>query len=78
MTPQYKAVRHREANLDEVAFSSEMPLLLQRIYAARSGDTLRRSFALMTFMPLTTTLVVTWIGFAFVYLFLPRESEVQR
>jgi Na+/proline symporter len=40
------------------------PQAIQRIYAARSGAVLRRSLALMTFMPLLTTLVVTWIGFA--------------
>ncbi len=40
------------------------PQAIQRIYAARSGRALRRSFALMTFMPLTTTLVVTLIGLA--------------
>jgi Na+/proline symporter len=40
------------------------PQAIQRIYAARSGAVLRRSFALMTFMPLTTTVVVTLIGLA--------------
>jgi Na+/proline symporter len=40
------------------------PQVIQRIYAARSGRTLQRSFALMTFMPLTTTTVVTLIGIA--------------
>ncbi len=40
------------------------PQAIQRIYAASSGRALRRSFALMTFMPLTTTLVVTLIGLA--------------
>jgi Na+/proline symporter len=40
------------------------PQAIQRIYAARSGRALKRSFALMTFMPLTTTLVVTLIGLA--------------
>ncbi len=40
------------------------PQAIQRIYAARSGRTLRRSLALMSFMPLTTTLVVTCIGLA--------------
>jgi SSS family solute:Na+ symporter/sodium/pantothenate symporter len=40
------------------------PQAIQRVYAARSGRTLRRAFALMTFMPLTTTLVVTLIGLA--------------
>jgi SSS family solute:Na+ symporter/sodium/pantothenate symporter len=40
------------------------PQAIQRVYAARSGATLRRAFALMTFMPLTTTLVVTLIGLA--------------
>jgi Na+/proline symporter len=40
------------------------PQAIQRIYAARSGRALQRSFALMTFMPLATTLVVTLIGIA--------------
>jgi Na+/proline symporter len=40
------------------------PQAIQRIYAARSGPVLRRSLAVMTFMPLLTTLVVTWIGLA--------------
>ena len=40
------------------------PQAIQRVYAARSGAVLRRSLALMTFMPLTTTLVVTLIGLA--------------
>ncbi|MFP8876039.1 MAG: sodium:solute symporter family protein [Myxococcota bacterium] len=40
------------------------PQAIQRIYAARSGVVLRRAFAIMTFMPLTTTLVVTLIGLA--------------
>jgi Na+/proline symporter len=40
------------------------PQALQRIYAARSGRALRNSFALMAFMPLSTTLVVTLIGIA--------------
>ena len=40
------------------------PQAIQRVYAARSGRTLRRAFALMTFMPLSTTLVVTLIGLA--------------
>jgi Na+/proline symporter len=40
------------------------PQALQRIYAARTGNALRRSFALMAFMPLSTTLVVTLIGVA--------------
>ncbi len=40
------------------------PQAIQRVYAARSGQTLRRAFALMTFMPLTTTFVVTLIGLA--------------
>jgi Na+/proline symporter len=40
------------------------PQAIQRIYAAKSGRALKRSFALMTFMPLTTTLVVTLIGLA--------------
>ncbi len=40
------------------------PQAVQRIYAARSGPVLRRSLAVMTFMPLLTTLVVTWIGLA--------------
>ena len=40
------------------------PQAIQRIYAARSARVLRQSLALMTFMPLTTTLVVTLIGLA--------------
>ena len=40
------------------------PQAIQRIYAARSGRVLRQSLALMTFMPLATTLVVTLIGLA--------------
>jgi Na+/proline symporter len=40
------------------------PQAIQRIYAARSGKVLKRSFAIMTFMPLVTTLVVTLIGLA--------------
>ena len=40
------------------------PQAIQRIFAARSGAALRRSFAMMTFMPLTTTLVVTLVGVA--------------
>jgi Na+/proline symporter len=40
------------------------PQAIQRIYAARSGRVLRHSFALMSFMPLATTLVVTLIGLA--------------
>ena len=40
------------------------PQAIQRIYAARSGRTLTRSFAIMTFMPLTTTFVVMLIGLA--------------
>jgi Na+/proline symporter len=40
------------------------PQAIQRIYAARSGTALKRSFAFMAFMPLATTLVVTLIGIA--------------
>lgn len=40
------------------------PQAIQRVYAARDGLTLRRSMALMSFMPLVTTLVVTLIGLA--------------
>jgi len=40
------------------------PQAIQRIFAARSGRVLQRSFALMSFMPFTTTLVVTLIGLA--------------
>jgi Na+/proline symporter len=40
------------------------PQAIQRIYAARSSRVLRQSLALMTFMPLATTLVVTLIGLA--------------
>jgi SSS family solute:Na+ symporter/sodium/pantothenate symporter len=40
------------------------PQAVQRIYAARTGRAMTRAFALMTFMPLATTLVVTLIGLA--------------
>jgi len=40
------------------------PQAIQRIFAAESGQALRRSFMGMTFMPLATTLVVTLIGVA--------------
>lgn len=40
------------------------PQAIQRIYAARDARSLRRAMSFMTFMPLTTTLVVTWIGLA--------------
>jgi Na+/proline symporter len=40
------------------------PQAIQRIYAAKSARVLARSFALMTFMPFVTTLVVTLIGLA--------------
>jgi Na+/proline symporter len=40
------------------------PQAIQRVYAARSGQALKRSLALMAFMPLTTTMVVTLIGIA--------------
>jgi Na+/proline symporter len=40
------------------------PQAIQRIFAARDGRSLANSFALMSFMPLATTLVVTLIGIA--------------
>ena len=40
------------------------PQAIQRVYAAESGRSLRRAFALMSFMPLATTAVVTLIGLA--------------
>lgn len=40
------------------------PQLIQRVYAARSGLDLSRAFGWMSFMPLTTTVVVTAIGLA--------------
>ena len=40
------------------------PQAIQRIFAAKRGQALKRSFAGMTFMPLATTLVVTLIGIA--------------
>ena len=40
------------------------PQAIQRIYAARDARALRRSLALMSFMPLATTLIVTLIGIA--------------
>ena len=40
------------------------PQAIQRVYAAKSGVVLKRSLALMAWMPLTTTAVVTLIGLA--------------
>ncbi len=40
------------------------PQAIQRVYAARSARSLRGALALMSFMPLTTTLVVLMIGWA--------------
>jgi Na+/proline symporter len=51
------------------------PQAIQRVYAARSGKVLRRAFALMTFMPLTTTLVVTLIGLAAIPRFPGLDTE---
>ena len=48
------------------------PQAIQRIYAARDARTLQRSFALMTFMPLATTLVVTLIGLSAI----PRFADL--
>ncbi|MAG33398.1 MAG: sodium:pantothenate symporter [Deltaproteobacteria bacterium] len=50
------------------------PQQIQRIFAARSGRALRRSFAMMSFMPLGTTLVVTLIGIASIARFDIREA----
>ena len=38
------------------------PQALQRIYAARSATTLRRSLLVMAFLPLTTTLIAVIVG----------------
>ena len=38
------------------------PQAVQRIYAANSATTLRRSFAVMAFLPLTTTLIAVIVG----------------
>ncbi len=48
------------------------PQAIQRIYAARSGTTLKRAFSFMTFMPLTTTAVVLLIGIAAI----PRFADL--
>ncbi len=48
------------------------PQAIQRVYAAKHGRTLKRAFSLMTFMPLTTTLVVILIGLAAI----PRLGEL--
>ncbi len=48
------------------------PQAIQRVYAAKSGRTLKRSLALMTFMPIATTLVVTLIGLAAI----PRFADL--
>ncbi len=55
-----------------MALSGRLAQAIQRVYAARSGRSLRRAFALMTFMPLTTTLVVTLIGLAAI----PRFADL--
>lgn len=51
------------------------PQAIQRIFAARDARALKRSFALMSFMPLTTTLVVTLIGVAAIAL-IPESAGV--
>ena len=48
------------------------PQAIQRIYAARSGTSLKQALAIMTFMPLATTAVVTLIGLAAI----PRFSHL--
>ncbi|MBW2279114.1 MAG: sodium:solute symporter family protein [Deltaproteobacteria bacterium] len=48
------------------------PQAIQRIYAARSGPVLKRSLAMMSFMPLATTAVVTLIGLAAI----PRFADL--
>ncbi len=50
------------------------PQAIQRVYAARSGASLKRALSLMSFMPLTTTLVVTLIGIAAI----PRFAHLDR
>jgi Na+/proline symporter len=50
------------------------PQLIQRIFAARSARALKRSFALMSFMPLATVSVVTLIGVAAI----PRFEHLGR
>ncbi|MGH7860071.1 MAG: sodium:solute symporter family protein, partial [Candidatus Binatia bacterium] len=45
------------------------PQAIQRIFAAKSGTALRRSLAMMSFMPLVTTAVVTFVGLAAIPLF---------
>jgi len=42
--------------------ASVYPQAIQRVYAARSGQTLGRALALLTFMPLVTIVVVTLVG----------------
>ena len=44
--------------------STLYPQAIQRIYAASSSQVMQRAFALMTWMPLVTTAVVTLIGLA--------------
>ncbi|MBW2667229.1 MAG: sodium:solute symporter family protein [Deltaproteobacteria bacterium] len=52
--------------------STVYPQAIQRVYAARDGRALKRSLAWMSFMPLTTTLVVTLIGLAAI----PRYADL--
>jgi len=53
-----------------MAFASTMyPQTIQRIYAAKSAQSLKFSFAMISFMPLITTLVITLVGIAAIVYF---------
>ena len=63
--PDARECRYWASSIALIGLASVVyPQAIQRIYAARSGATLRRSLALMSFMPIPTTLVVTLIGLA--------------
>lgn len=63
--PSATVCAHWFSSIVLLGFGSVLyPQAIQRVFAARDGKALSRSFALMTFMPLTTTLVVTLIGVA--------------
>jgi Na+/proline symporter len=65
MVPDARACANWASTIVLMGLASVVyPQAIQRVYAAKSARTLRHSFALMTFMPLTTTLVVTLIGLA--------------
>ena len=61
--PDWEGKRRRLSTIIIVYFGiSVYPHAIQRIYAARDERTLRRSFQIMIFMPLVTTLFMIIVG----------------